>query len=75
MTCIVNPSRFPTKKSLKERILSGGQVWIEDPSVNRPRSFLSSELQPGEKVTVTNHPKRSWFAQVGRDVDGTLYVK
>jgi len=26
-------------------------------------------------VVVTNHPKRSWFAQVGRKVDGTLYVK
>lgn len=81
MTCIVNPQRFPTKKSLKERCeavnrgeISTPAVAIADPSVVNPRRFYATDLREGEEVVVTNHPKRSWFAQVGRK-GGKLYVK
>ena len=73
MTCIVSS---PTKKAFREAIKdNAGEIWIEDPSIFRPRTFYASQLRPGEEVFVTNHPKRSWFAQVGRKADGTLYVK
>lgn len=76
MTCIVNPNHFPSKKFLKECVTKDpGVVEIIDPSIINPRTFCVTHLQPGEEVVVTNHPKRSWYAQVGRKADGTLYVK
>jgi hypothetical protein len=48
-------------------------VPIEDPSWINPRSFFSDEIKEGETVYVTNHPKRSWFAQITRK-DGVLKV-
>lgn len=82
MTCIVSPNTYPTKKTLIEAVKtwngsSGNRstVLIHDPSVINPRSFYLHEMLPGEEVAVTNHPKRSWYAQVGRKADGTLYVK
>ena len=80
MTCIVNPKAFPTKKSLRERAQeinegrSSGEIWIEDPSIVPARYFPSAEIQEGQEEVVTNHPKRSWFAQIGRK-GGKLYVK
>ena len=82
MTCIINSTKYPTKKALKlavaqDALLVGQrpQVYITDPSIVNPRFLPVTELHPGEEVVVTNHPKRSWFAQVGRKADGTLYVK
>lgn len=72
MTCIVTTCK--TKKELKERIARRERVAIADPSIVAPRFFYSDELKEGEEVVVTNHPKRSWFAQVGRR-NGALYVK
>jgi len=81
MTCIVSPQHFPTKKALKQRIeeINNSEwitpaVWIEDPSIVNPRAFFATNMKEGEEVVVTNHPKRSWFAQVGRK-GGKLYVK
>jgi len=76
MTCIVSPSRYPTKKALREAVAAAPQrVWIDDPSIFAPRSFDAASIPAGRTEVVTNHPKRSWFAQVGRKADGTLFVK
>ncbi len=72
MTCIVD--RFKTKKALKEAVERGEHFWIFDPSIVAPRSFSSIQLKEGEEIVATNHPKRSWFAQIGRKA-GKLYVK
>lgn len=75
MTAIVNGKKYPSKKDLKQSITEGNHVWIDDPSMFNPRSFFSNELKNGEKVIVTNHPKRSYFAEIGRNSKGNLYVK
>jgi hypothetical protein len=78
MTCIIYGAK--TKKELKERVESlnsgyqCGRLSIEDPSLFKPRYFNLVEIQEGQEEVVTNHPKRSWFAQVGRR-GGKLYVK
>jgi hypothetical protein len=74
MTCIVDPQRFKHKKALRLAIEAGEPVLITDPSIVRPRTFFSSEIVEGEMVTVTNHPKRQWFAQIERK-NGKLEVK
>ena len=75
MTCIVSLTRYPTKKSLKEAIQKGENVMIEDPSIFNPRVFSTEEMERGEKVVVTNHPKRSYFVELFKDVDGKIKVK
>lgn len=75
MTCIVSPTEFPSKKSLREAVVAGREVYIEDPSIFKPWYRPLSDFKPGEEVVVTNHPKRSWFAQVGRTEKGAFYVK
>jgi hypothetical protein len=75
MTCIVSPERYKTKKALREAIaLTPDSVNIEDPSLFNPRYFSADTIKDGQEEVVTNHPKRSWFAQVGRK-SGRLYVK
>jgi len=71
MTCIVS---CETKKELKQAISEDRDLSIEDPSIMNPRCFSLSEIQEGEKVYVTNHPKRSWFAQISR-LNGKLAIK
>ena len=69
MTCIINGAR--TKKELREKLASDpSAVSIEDPSVFRPRYFGADEMTIGQRETVTNHPKRSWFATVTRTAQG-----
>jgi hypothetical protein len=75
MTCIVSLTRYPTIKSLKEAIQKGESIMIEDPSIMNPRVFSTVEMGRGEKVVVTNHPKRSYFVEIMKDVDGTIKVK
>lgn len=78
MTCIVSPATYPSKKALAAAVAERpGHVWITDPSIfpGSRGDFIAEALQPGESVCVTNHPKRSWFAQVGRTAAGRLYVK
>ena len=67
MTCIVN---FKTKKALKEAVEDKQEFWIEDPSFVNPRMFMAKELKNGEVIVVTNHPKRSWFAQIKNNSGG-----
>jgi len=76
MTCIVSPLIYPSKKVLRECALKApASVWIEDPSIFNPRSFSAASIPPGRTEVVTNHPKRSWFAQIGRKPSGELFVK
>jgi len=75
MTMIVSLDRYPTKKSLKEALQRGENVMIEDPSIINPRVFSTNEMERGQKVIVTNHPKRSYFVEIFKDVDGTFKVK
>lgn len=78
MTCIVSPATYPSKKALAAAVAERpGHVWITDPSIfpGSRGDFIADALKPGEVVFVTNHPKRSWFAQVGRTSAGRLYVK
>ena len=76
MTCIVSPTRYPSKKALKDAVaVDPGRVYIEDPSIFAPRSFSADEIPVGKTEVVTNHPKRTWFAQIGRKADGTLFIK
>ena len=75
MTCIVSLTRYPTKKSLKEAVLKGESIMIEDPSFINPRVFSTTEMAIGEVVVVTNHPKRSYFVELKKDVDGKIKVK
>ncbi len=72
MTCIIEG--FKTKKDLIEHLSNGYAVIIYDPSIVAPRAFSTSELKEGEEIVATNHPKRSWFAQIGRK-GGKIYVK
>lgn len=64
-------SKYPTKKAFKQAIEDDPcAVLIEDPAVMQdwlkygyPR-FTLDIMQQGDSITVTNHPKRSWFAAV-----------
>jgi hypothetical protein len=67
MTHIVSPTKFKSKKAFKEAITANPHVYLDDPSWFDPKSGYIDELFqdfPGLLVTVTNHPKRSWFAAI-----------
>jgi len=72
MTCIV---KAKSKKQFKEDCKTKpDNVRIEDPSIFSPRTFFASQIKEGETIYVTNHPKRSWFANVTRK-SGKLVIK
>ncbi len=76
MTCI---AQSKTKKAFKVEVKENYQFPIEDPSIIRP-FYGAIDLHPslqtkGRFITVTNHPKRSWFALVRRMPDGSLKVE
>lgn len=76
MTCIVkNIIKYPTKKALREAVAAGEIVSFEDPSIFNPRWFTTYTMAKGTTEVVTNHPKRSWFAQVTKDLNGKVVVK
>lgn len=70
MTMIVNG--YATKKALKEAVMIGKHPTFIDPSFDPSwRKFGKEEfglldVPVGQSFTVTNHPKRSWFAEVKR---------
>lgn len=76
MTCIVSAKHYPTKKALRLWVQTDpAVVRIENPSLfTTTRFFSASDIKPEEQFTVTNHPKRSWFAIIGRKPTGELYV-
>lgn len=68
MTCIID-ARLKTKKQLREALHNPEarkRFFITDPSIVNPRHFSIDDMPIGEDLVVTNHPKRSWFAQISR---------
>lgn len=77
MTHIVDPL-VKTKKQLKELAAQGmlGRVFLHDPSIINPDSGGATCLVDRHgSVFVTNHPKRSWFAEITKDRNGNYIVK
>lgn len=74
MTCIIYGAT--TKKELREKcaLINEGNpevhLEVEDPSIFKPRKFTVADMQIGQSETVTNHPKRSWFATIQRTERG-----
>lgn len=75
MTCIVDAEKYPTKKSLRQALMAREVVTVTDPSVANPRKFTTEDMRPGQSEFVTNHPKRSWFAQLVKLEDGRILAK
>ena len=76
MTWIVQGAR--TKKELRKLLeVNPRAVWLEDPSVFAPDSFAgpAANLPVGARVVVTNHPRRTWFAEIERRADGSFIVR
>lgn len=78
MTMIV---QYPTKKAFKEAVAADpSAVGLEDPAMMTERlqyncrRFPITLMKHGDSITVTNHPKRSWFAAVLRNADGSFRV-
>lgn len=75
MTGIV---KYKTKKAFKEAVAADPSVvYIDDPSIFNPMSGYITDVVPKDNsriVTVTNHPKRSWFSQVKWSAKKNAYV-
>lgn len=67
---------FKTKRELSEACETAPEtVFFEDPSIFAGAWSGSAKALPeGRKITVTNHPRRSWFATVERKA-GRVIVK
>ena len=66
MTMIVN---YPTKKQFRLAVESGADPQVSDPALmpewrKYGAYFSISQLPEGASICVTNHPKRSGFAEV-----------
>lgn len=75
MTHIVNGAR--TKKQLKEKLTaSPAEVYFDDPSIFPGAwSGRADQMEAGQSLTCTNHPKRSWFARITRKSDQSFKVE
>lgn len=73
MTCIVQyKTKIEFRKAVQARVTS---VLIEDPSIFAPFSGrLVDYMKTYKTCVVTNHPKRSWYAEVHEGRDGYLKV-
>ena len=69
MTLIVDPAVFTSKAALKEA-LDKGEVMLTDPSFVNPWKKPAKALSMGFRGVVTNHPKRSKFAEIERTGKG-----
>lgn len=72
MTHIAN---YPTKKAFKEAVATNpNKVYISDPSIFDPVSGpIMAVVEAKGTIYVTNHPKRSWYANV-KQKNGKLVV-
>ncbi len=70
-----------TKKDLKVKAASYNEdglfanTYFSDPSVFDPQSYTFHTLPVGKSITVTNHPKRTWFASISKLPSGKVQVK
>ena len=69
-------SRFKSKKDFKTAAEANPDgVYLDDPSiVGAVSGSVTLILEKKGTFTVTNHPKRSWFAEVHRDRNGRVRV-
>ena len=76
MPHIVLPFTFKSKKAFKEAVEAGRNPFCEDPSIfpGSCSGTVIDILNAKGYFTVTNHPKRSWFASVER-INGKVVVK
>lgn len=78
MTHIVSPN-IRTKKQLRETLQDPTkvmQVHFTDPSIFPGAwSGRADQMELGQTIVCTNHPKRSWFASVTKRHDGLFTVK
>lgn len=68
---------FDTKRAFRYAVgQHPHQVFVKNPAPFEPfYGSLSHAMRTREMITVTNHPKRSWFAQVTRRPDGSIKVE
>lgn len=68
----IAPSRLTTKAAFKAAVAENPDaVFVDDPSLFNPVSgSVTHVLAVHGSFTVTNHPKRTWFAQVKPGKDG-----
>lgn len=70
MVCCIS-SNIRTKRELRERAnVEPRNIRLDDPSIVQQRSFTLDQMALGQTEVVTNHPKRSWFAQITRTATG-----
>lgn len=90
MTIIVSNCASKKELKLAARDLNSGAVrkdsthlsWepvFQDPSIfpgaiNHGEEFRMSDMAEGTSFICTNHPKRSWFAEVTREAAGKFKV-
>ena len=68
-------STHKTKKAFKEAVKEDPtKVYLSDPSIfpGAMSGMVSEILKVKDSVTVTNHPKRSWFAEVKNGKKGIV---
>jgi hypothetical protein len=66
-------STHKTKKALKEAVKEDPtQVFLNDPSIfpGAISGSVAHIMSQRDSITVTNHPKRSWFAQIKNTKNG-----
>ena len=75
-------ARFSTKKALAAAVADAPEyVQIEDPAFAADwlkyghSVFTLDVMKPGDKICVTNPPKRSWFAEIACLGNGRYKVK
>jgi hypothetical protein len=66
MPLIADPNKYPSKKKFKEAVKEDpSKVFLNDPSiVGNSTGYVSEIIKHKNPFTVTNHPKRTWFAEV-----------
>lgn len=73
MTHIVSPTAYKCKKDFVKAVKENpSAVYLEDPAIFRPVSGFVSDIlaQKDEPIYVTNHPRRTWFAQIKKTSSG-----
>lgn len=77
MTHIVSPTKYKSKKAFKEAVKNNpDSVVLDDPSVfgNAISGSVTYIMSQTDNITVTNHPKRSWFAAIKLNKKGSIVV-
>lgn len=59
-------ARTGTKKELRTKVGQPAADWMTETTMFEP------EMAPGRTVVCTNHPRRSWFAQVQIGPNGEI---